>query len=230
MLCPYCKPTHPVAVEEVSFGGTIRRKVWNRLDYECPHCILVREFPLVMGLSGLGIAGLRRDSPTKLLERHHGSLLAYGMMNRSRDRIPFEVAFGPEGDLDGEVEDCVLRYRQDGLVSTYPVQLKRVTRDDMDPHDELNLRIAALAAYQVDDLIGGISIERQFLLEWNRIAVPPSRIMELWLIRTGDGITWGLHAFTPSKPGEWKHIEFMYPSVIPENRTEYYSGDTGNSG
>jgi len=169
------------------------------------------------GSEGMPFVGnLPPDAPKERFERHHGAVLAYGLMNQNVNRIGFNVAFGPE--LDPEVEDCVLRYKH-GIVRTFPVQLKRVTRDDQDPHDELNERIAGLAKYQIDDLIVGISIERNFVLEWKRVNVPKMRIFELWLCRSSDGVRWGMHGFTPCNPGEWKHLEFVYPSVIPEERT-----------
>jgi hypothetical protein len=214
-LCPYCKSTHPI-----SFDNAIRMRRWNKLEFECPHCILVEEFPLMMGPGGRPFVGnLPPDAPKERFERQHGSVLAYGLMNQNVHRIGFNVAFGT--GLDPTVEDCVLRYRHDRVVHTFPVQLKRVTRDDMDPHDELNLRISELAKYQVDDLIAGISIERTFRLEWKRVVVPKMRIFELWLIRAGsrDGIKWGMHGFTPWNPSGWKCLEFVYPSILPKEST-----------
>jgi len=49
------------------------------------------------------------------------------------------------------------------------------------------------------------------------------RILELWLMRAGseDRTMWGLHGCTPSNPGEWKRLEFVYPSTLPEESTRY---------
>lgn len=65
-LCHYCRIVHPI-----SFDDTIGRRRWNTLDYECPHCILTKDFPLVMTAEGRpAIEGLEHGSPTKLIERH----------------------------------------------------------------------------------------------------------------------------------------------------------------
>jgi len=220
-FCRHCNRTH-----EISFDNAIRMRRWNDLKWECPHCVLTKEFPLILDPERrVAVIPLFRGMPKERFERHSGSVLAYGLMNQSRNGIPFDVAFGPE--LDPTVEDGALRYRHEGIAHTFPLQLKRVTRDDMDPHDELNERIADLTRYQLDDLIVGISIERTFTLELDRVVVPKMRVMELWLIRSAspDGITWGLNGFTPGSPDGWKRVEFVYPSVLPEDQVKHLGGD-----
>jgi len=71
------------------------------------------------------ILNLDRSSPKEVMERHQGSILAYGLMNQNAHGIGFNVAFGE--NLDPDVEDCVIRYKHEKIVHTFPVQLKRVT-------------------------------------------------------------------------------------------------------
>lgn len=218
-MCPICKHEHLI-----SFEDSIRRRGWERLDWECPHCILVEEFPLVMTPNGPAIANVGRDSEQSVIERHEAAILAYGIMNQSADRLPVNIALGPKKLLDVEVEDSVLRYK-DGMVLTYPVQQKRVTRDDIDLHDEVNERIRSLADYTVKDLIGLVTIERSGTLQFDRIVIPEMKIMEVWISHSEDGIMWGLHAYGVAEK-KWKHIRFMYPSVHPkENTVKHEWGD-----
>jgi hypothetical protein len=214
-VCPQCKVIH-----SLTFDDAIRRRGWNLLKWECPHCVLVEEFPLVMTPDGPAVANITRESHQSVIERHEASVLAYGLMNRSVDRVPVRVAFGPKKHLD-VVEDAVIRYVENGMVKTFPVQQKRVTRSDMDPHDEVSERLADLATYPVKDLVGLVSIERTFSLEFGRLIVPPMRIAGFWIANSEDGIAWWLHRQN-SNTKEWEHLRFIYPSVLPEESTVRY--------
>lgn len=212
-------------LDEATFDAVISQREWQHLDWECPHCVLVNDFPIVAGPGGQPIvSGLGPGVPKERFERLHGSLLAYGWMNKSEDKIPFGIAF-PEKD-DG-IADCVIRFPTGGFWRTFPVQMKRATHEGREPLEDVNVQIAKLVAYGKPNLIGAVVIEHAFTLDWDRIVVPEMTILELWLVRASSpgGLTWGIHGMQAAEPGVWKHApDFVYPSVIPGDPVIYGSG------
>jgi hypothetical protein len=192
----------------------IQAREFDQMDWFDPQQVLVDLRFLELNLPGEVLEELRRSRTTPLKQLEEGryaALFAYGLINQV---LKHPIRFS---NTESKDFDAVINWRSDRGNNYYPVQLKQLPPDEVNPDVMLDDIYNKLEKYSgQDDLSVVIVLNRKTHIHfkpWDRQSKP--RIRELWYLgcTDADQRRWFLYGSVLEKNP--RRFEFEYPEGKP---------------
>lgn len=175
-----------VTLAHMDANESILLKQWRKLSYHDPADHLRELRRLELRLPG---TRLRRPHAMKPhLERRQAALFAYGLGRRLQTRVAFAAASAENLDYD-----FVIAFRLGDEGHYWPLQVKELVPDDINPNASLDGLLAGLAKYShAPRLCVAVYVNRR--VGPSPITISSLKVGSLWMVggRDESGTKWTL--------------------------------------
>jgi hypothetical protein len=181
----------------------IQAREFSQMKWLDPQQVLLKLRWLELNLPADQLEKLRQSrSMKKLEEGRHAALFAYGLISQV---LKHPILFS---NTESKDFDAVIHWHSDSANYYYPIQIKQLPPDDINPDVSLDDIYSGLEKYSAqDDLSVVVCLNRKTRIRfqpWDRKTKP--RIRELWYLGCTD-----------AHQSKW----FLYGSVLEKNPMRY---------